>query len=282
MARTMIRRFTVLAVPALLMACEPGEQAAEPQPVPAPQTPAVPNPPDGERAGGENGEPALGGAREVSERTDLFVFEYSYPQAAGETAGLARWLDRRLERRRTRLARRAEQGRAEASDNGFPFNTYSSETAWEVVADLPDWLSLSAQLSSYSGGAHPNYGFDTIVWNKREQAAMEPIAFFESPQALDDTLGPQLCEALNAERAERRGEPVDEEATDSFNACIKPDETNLLLGSTDGQRFNRIGIQIAPYLAGPYAEGSYEFTFPVTPELLQTVREEYRDAFSAD
>ncbi len=261
---------------AMLAACVPADDADEGDPNTAPATPTPPTPPgDGTLT------PTTGGARQVEERTDLFIFEYSYPQAAGETKGLADWLDRRLDRERSSLAARAEDGRAEARDNGFPFNTYSSETAWEVVADMPNWLSLSADQSYYYGGAHPNYGFDTIVWNKEDGTPMEPTAFFTSNAALDEALGPRLCEALNAEREKRRGIPVEEDAGNSFNTCIKPDETNLLLGSTNGQTFNRIGIQIAPYLAGPYAEGSYEFTFPMTPELLETVREEYREVFAA-
>lgn len=264
-------RFTALALLAALLAgCLPAGEADEPAPSATPEPPTPPEVPA----------PA-GGARQVAERTDLFVFEYSYPQAAGEVEPLARWLDRRLARERDRLATRAATDRNEARDNGFPFNAYSSETSWEVVADLPDWISLSADLSSYSGGAHPNYGFDAVVWDKTRGAPLEPIAFFTSPAALDAALGEQLCEALNIERAERRGEPVEEGSDDSFDSCIKPDETNLLLGSTNGGTFDRIGIQIAPYLAGPYAEGSYEFTFPVTEELLEVVREEYRTAFAA-
>ncbi len=270
----LIRRFTILAVSTLLFACTPADEVEDPQASATPEVPEPPPTPDGSPA-------PLGGARTVAEQTDTFVFEYSYPQAAGDTEGLAGWLDRRLDEERQQLATRAAQGREEARDNGFPFNSYSSETAWEVVADLPNWLSLSAAQSYYYGGAHPNYGFDTIVWSKQAGEVMEPIAFFTSPAALDRALGAQLCEALNAERSKRRGQPVEEESDDSFDACIKPDETNLLLGSSNGQSFDRIGIQIAPYLAGPYAEGSYEFTFPVTPELLEVVREEYRSAFAA-
>ena len=163
----------------------------------------------------------------------------------------------------------------------FPFNKYSSGTSWEVVADLPDWLSLSAAFDSYQGGAHPNYGFDTVVWDKEGERTLQPISFFISAEALDDALGQRLCDALNAERGKRRGEPVASGSTDSFDSCIKPDETNFLLGSSNGRTFNRIGIQIAPYLAGPYAEGSYEFTFNMDDDLLAIVRPEFRDAFSA-
>lgn len=277
MASMIIRRFTLLAVPAVLAACNPGENPNDEAQQPSAQVPETPLPPEPSATA-----PApLGGARTVSERTDTYLFEYSYPQAAGDTEGLAGWLDSRLERERQRLASRAAQGREEARDNGFPFNSYSSETAWEVVADLPGWLSLSADESYYYGGAHPNYGFDTIVWDKEAGETIEPIDFFTSAAALDEVLGPQLCEALNAEREKRRGEPVEEGSGDTFDACVKPDEGNLLLGSTNGQSFNRIGIQIAPYLAGPYAEGTYEFNFPMTAELLEVVREEYRAAFSA-
>lgn len=270
----MLGRFTAIAMLAAALAgCEPADDVVEPTPATTPEPPVPP---------GDTEAPApAGGARQVAERTDLFLFEYSYPQAAGDVEPLARWLDERLARERDRLARNAAEGRSEARDNGFPFNSYSSETAWEVVADLPDWISLSAHLSSYTGGAHPNYGFDTLVWDKQSDAPLEPISFFTSPAALDGAIGEQLCDALNAERAERRGEPVEEGSDDSFDACIEPDETNLLLGSSDGEKFDRIGIQIAPYLAGPFVEGSYEFTFPVTEEVLEVVREEYRPAFAA-
>ena len=222
-----------------------------------------------------------GGARDVTEQTDLFLFEYSYPKAAGDVVALAAWLDERLEKDRRELASSAARAQREARESGFPFNKYSTETRWEVIADLPDWISLSADLSVYTGGAHGNYGFDSVVWDKKNEIALEPIAFFTSLDKLDDVLNGPLCEKLNAERAKRRGMVIEEGTDDPFSACVKVDETNLLLGSRGGKAFDRIGVQIAPYIAGPFAEGSYEFSFDVTPELLETVRPEYREAFSA-
>ena len=263
-----------LAPLALLSACWGEVEDAPPPTATATAT-------SGAEGEGPDGVLATGGAREVSERTDLFIFEYSYPQAAGEVEELAAWLDTRLAQEREGLAAEATRDRREASANGFPFNTYSSSTEWKVVASLPDWISLSADLSSYQGGAHPNYAFDSIIWDRARGVALEPMAFFTSANALDDALGEQLCEALNTERARRRGGPVDPSSTDSFEACVPANDTNVILGSSDGVHFNRIGVQIAPYIAGPYAEGSYEFTFPVTPALLETVREDYRSAFAA-
>ncbi|WP_234029193.1 DUF4163 domain-containing protein [Aurantiacibacter spongiae] len=278
----MRRGIAWIAVPAMLAGCD--MVAGDPDPVAtATATPAMTATPT---PTGTTPAEAQGGARQVNEVTDTFVFDYSYPKEAGDIPGLARWLDSRLERERNRLAQQAARGQREARDNGFPFNKYSSGAEWKVIADLPDWLSLSAQIDSYSGGAHPNYGFDSIIWDKRENRPREPMSFFTSAEALDDALGDRLCDALDAERKERRGEQYDPAANDSpyddaFSACVKADETNLLLGSSNGRTFDRIGIQIAPYLAGPYAEGTYEFTFDMTPELLDKVRPEFREAFTA-
>ncbi len=38
---------------------------------------------------------------------------------------------------------------------------YSKE--WKVVADLPRYLSLSADMYLYTGGAHGNSAFDSLV-----------------------------------------------------------------------------------------------------------------------
>ncbi len=282
----MKRRFIGIAVPALasavlLAGCEVPVQESDPVASATPSATATQEPPEPPEPPENGEETPIGGARQVSEENDDFVFGYSYPQEAGELPGLAAWLDQRLDQQRRTLASESSRGRAQARENGFPFNKYASGTSWEVVADLPGWLSMSAALDSYSGGAHPNYRFDTVVWDKENAAPVEPIAFFTSPEALDTALGARLCEALNAERAERRGAPIEEGSTDTFDACIAPDETNLLLGSTNGEAFNRIGIQIAPYLAGPYVEGSYEFTFDMDADLLEIVRPEYREDFAA-
>ncbi|QZH76511.1 MAG: DUF4163 domain-containing protein [Erythrobacter sp.] len=272
----MLRRFSsILVAAALLSGCDFAGEEPKPAPTATASTPT----PDASATGDDA---PVGGARQVSEETDTFLFEYAYPAEAGEIPGLAAWLDLRLDRQREALAREASDGRDQARDNGFPFNKYSSGTAWEVVADLPGWLSLSANLDSYQGGAHPNYGFDALVWDKENDRPLEPVSFFASAEALDAALGERLCEALNAERAERRGEPVEEGSDGTFDTCIKPDETNVLLGSSNGRHFDRVGIQIAPYLAGPYAEGAYEFTFEVDDDLLAIVRPEYRVAFGAE
>ncbi|GAA0284932.1 hypothetical protein GCM10009127_28250 [Alteraurantiacibacter aestuarii] len=225
-------------------------------------------------------ESPVNGARTVAEETDDFRLEYSYPAEAGNIQELAALLDRRLDRLRNAMVGDSAEARADARDNGFPFNKYSTEVEWQVVADTPRYLSLSAKISSYTGGAHGNYGFDALVWDKERAAALEPETFFTTPEALEAALGSKLCEKLNRERAERRGQPIAEGSSDIFDVCVPLSDTTVLFGSASGRAFDRVGVQIGPYVAGPYAEGSYEFTFDVDDKLLTALRDEYRSAFT--
>ena len=256
-----------------LAACT-GEAPQESSPTPAPTASATAIPT--KDSAPKSAEARASGARSVSEETDDFLFKYSYPAEAGNIPELAALLDRRLERSRASLASEAAQARDEARDSGFPYNKYSTEVAWEVVAETPEYLSLSADISSYSGGAHGDFGFDSLVWDKERSIALEPVAFFTSVEALGDALGERVCERLN-----RRGETVDPQSDDTFDQCVALDETTILLGSRSGRAFDRIGVQIAPYVAGPYAEGSYDLSFDVTEDIIEAVAPEYRDAFAA-
>lgn len=248
-----------------LASCQ--EEAPAPEPTPEPTATAS-----------ATAEPASG-ARTVAEETDDFLFEYSYPAEAGNVPELAALLNARLERVRTGLVRESRVGREAARDNGFPFNKYSTGIAWSVVADTPRFLSLSASITSYSGGAHGNAGFDALVWDREADTAVEPMDFFTSAQALEEAIGTELCELLDRERAVRRG--GEDLGGDTFSECVPVTDTTVLLGSTNGRAFNRLGVLMGPYVAGPYAEGSYEFTVPVDGEVLEAVKEEYRSAFAA-
>ena len=54
----------------------------------------------------------------------------------------------------------------------------------------------------------------------------------------------------------------------------------MILGSSNRKTFTRIGILVAPYSAGPFAEGTYEVTVPVTPAIIAAVKPQYRASFA--
>lgn len=148
---------------------------------------------------------------------------------------------------------------------------------WKVVTDLPRYLSLSADIYLYTGGAHGNSGFDALVWDREAGEALETRALFISDAALEDALGAGWCKALKVERQRRMGADF---VDDGFFPCPDTTQLTVLLGSSDRKAFNRIGLIAAPYVAGSYAEGPYEVTLPVTARVLAAVKPEYKAAFA--
>jgi hypothetical protein len=224
---------------------------------------------------------APGGAREVSQSNALFEFEYSYPAAAGAIPELRKQLDADLAQQKAALSASASEHQAESRKQGFPFNPLGNWTAWKVVADLPGWLSLSAEISTYQGGAHPNHGFDALLWDRQANRRRAPLDLFVSKEALSRAIRQDFCAALDRERGKRRGQPVAPGSTDEFDQCIDPVASTVILGSSHGKAFDRIGVLVAPYEAGPYVEGDYEVTLPVTAAVMAAVKPEFRPAFAA-
>lgn len=264
----------LLAVP--LAACDYEKPAGAEDGLPPDNILAAAESPDVSQAGG-----AAAGARSVSEENEIWNFDYSYPAAAGRIPGLSALLDQRLARSQEELRQLAIEARAEADESGFPFNTYAESTSWEVVADLPRWLSLSAEIYSYTGGAHGNSGFDTLLWDREADKARQPAELFTSLGALESAMQEDYCEMLDRQRVEKRGEPVEEGSDGLFDECPGFADLTIILGSSNNRTFDRIGFLAAPYVAGPYAEGSYEVTLPVNRAAKAAVKPEFAMSFTA-
>ncbi len=220
-------------------------------------------------------------ARKVNEENDVYSFTYSYPAAVRKVAGLEASLDADLNDRLARLKREAAEGKAEAEKGGFPYNPYYWSQEWKVVSDLPGWLSLSADFANYTGGAHGMHWFGAMLWDRQADMARDPLTLFRSKQALANAIKAPFCAELDRQRAKKRGEPVDPKRGGMFEECIDPTAQTVILGSATKKAFDRIGILVAPYEAGPYAEGAYEVTVPVTAAVIAAVRPAFRPAFAA-
>lgn len=266
----------LLLVPMLVLSACQQTSATDTPPAatPSAMAPALPPPPPVPPS-------QIAAARKVSEKTDLYEFDYSYPLAAATIPDLHDWLEADLARTRAALVSDAKDGREDAKAGGYPFNAYTASSQWRVVTDLPGWLSLSTLVGSYTGGAHPNYGFDTILWDKAANQKRTATDLFTSKAALKEAVLKAFCAELQRQRARKRkgeklGDPEDE-----FNKCIDPTEQTVILGSKGHKGFDRIGFLISPYAAGPYVEGSYEVTLPVTAAVVSAAKPEYKAAFVA-
>lgn len=269
----MFRSLCFVSLALSLGAC--GGETPSPQPSPSKSA----TPPAAQETAAASATAVGGGASAVAESTDVYEFDYSYPADAARIPELKAWLDAQREAARKQLLADAKEGQAAAKEGGFEYHAYAYGRKWLKVAETPRFLSLSAELYDFQGGAHPNHGFDALLWDKSAGRRLTALDLFVSGGALDAALGDRFCKALDAERAKRRGEPVTP-GQGTFSDCIKASEQTVILGSSNGRAFDKVGVLIGPYAAGPYAEGDYEFTFPVGARLLGAVKPIYRDAFA--
>lgn len=252
-------------------ACKQGPQDEPAEPAQAEATAsAADEMPEAKAVKFENDASKGGGNRE---------FAYSWPAEVSAIPELAAQLQADLDR--DLAEQQAEWEAALAEDFGDCITCISRgyQTEWKVVADLPDWLSLSAELYIYTGGAHGMTGLESLVWDKRNERGFDAAELFVSTVALETALGAKLCDALDRERAKRRGAPVVRDGEWSTD-CPGLEDSTVLVGSSNGKTFDRIGIYFGPYTAGAYAEGPYELNFPVTASVLDAVKREYASAFS--
>ena len=216
---------------------------------------------------------------EGDEETGLREFTYSWPRQVAAIPALNAAFEAEFKAAQADQEADWSSALADCPPDAVTCRNNYVSIEWQVVADTPRFLSLSSSVSTYTGGAHGNYGRGSSVWDREAGQRLKPLEFFTSTSALEDALGKLACDALNQERAKRRGGAVEVNPQDWSSACVPMDDTVLFLGSSTGKAFDRIGVYYGPYVAGPYAEGDFEFTLPVTPSVIEAVRPDYRGAF---
>lgn len=272
-----MRRLIVFGVAILVLGCK--GQHSEPA-TPTPGATAVTSAAARPSVVASSAAPAAK-PRKVVINTKLLDFTYFYPAEAAAIPDLKGWLDADIARRKADTEQGSRDELAEQKKNPeFFAHTWAHSSDWQVVANLPGWLSLSAQRWEYTGGAHGNPWSEGLLWDHAANQRRNAVDLFTSKTALSAAIREPFCAALDQQRARKRGAPVNRSSGDSFDECIDPVASTLILGSADKARFTRIGVLVNPYEAGPYVEGNYEVTLPVTDAVLKAVKPEYRALFA--
>ncbi|WP_394730930.1 PdaC/SigV domain-containing protein [Altererythrobacter sp. GH1-8] len=207
------------------------------------------------------------------------TFEYNWPREVNLEPELAAQLrDERQEQLDLQIGEWTDQLQA-CPVEYVSCRQNSFSLTWQVVANLPRFLSLSNGWHTYTGGAHGIYGRGSLIWDRQSRQSLKPLEMFMSAEALDEAVGEKACAALNRQRSKRRGEPVPQDG-EWPNQCVPVEDAVVFVGSSNGETFDRIGLYYGPYLAASYAEGDFEFTFPVTSAVIEAVKPEYRSAFA--
>ena len=212
------------------------------------------------------------------EETELLEFHYGW---SAEAAAVPQLVDRfraDMDKVKAELLASATADKAERGKQGVPFNSYSSSTDYKTAGLTGRLLSLSADVSAYTGGAHGNYGTSGLLWDRWAAKEIKFADVFAAPANMDRLLTQPWCNALNKVREEKRGEPVS--GGGMFDECPKLSEISILPSDKDGNgRFERLMLVADPYVAGPYVEGDYEIDLPVTPDLIGAIRSDFRQNF---
>ncbi|MFT4090792.1 MAG: DUF4163 domain-containing protein [Asticcacaulis sp.] len=157
--------------------------------------------------------------------------------------------------------------RADLKKEGFDSPPYFRTTVWHLSGETPQLASFYAEHAEFTGGAHGNMNFQTILWNKADNQPLDTASLFK-PDADFKEADAYLCTQVEAERSRRNETPTRQTAT-GFT-CPKLLESRLILiPSVTPEKFGAVEALYAPYDVGPYAEGPYQIRIPQT--LLRNV-----------
>jgi hypothetical protein len=214
------------------------------------------------------------------EQNELIEFHYGWSAEAAAVPQLVDTFRTEMDKAKADLMAGAKEDKAMRDKEGFEFHGHMSSTEYETAGQSERLLSLSVDAGSYTGGAHGNYGTGALLWDRQSAKEIEIADLFTAPTNMDRLLTQRWCDALNKAREEKRGEPVGGDGM--FDDC--PKLTDIAVIPTDKNkngRFETLMLVASPYVAGPYAEGSYEIELGVTPDLIAALKGDYRASFEA-
>jgi hypothetical protein len=152
------------------------------------------------------------------------------------------------------------QADRKASDGKFPWRPYARQSQWFLAADSAPLTGLRALWFEDTGGAHPNHGGSTLIWDSAAKREIQPKALFR-PDADMAVLDKAICDAVAQAKTHRAGAtPLNE-----MFSCPKWNQTVLVLApSTMPDKIGGLTVLIDPYVVGPYSEGDYEVVVPAS------------------
>ncbi len=214
----------------------------------------------------------------AEEKSPLIEFRYGWSAEAAAVPGLVERFRAEMDKLKRELEAGAEKDRRFREREGIEFHGHMASIDHRTAGQSDRLLSLVTERSSFTGGAHGAFNVGTILWDRATGQEIGPAELFAAADNMDRLLTQRWCDALNIAREEKRGQPAGEGGI--FDDCPALGDIAVIPADGDGnRRFEKLLLIASPYVAGPWAEGSYEIELGVTPELLAGLREEYRGGF---
>lgn len=224
---------------------------------------------------------------DVSENTPAYVVGISYPPGVNRYPALA------AELRKYSEAARGELQQAVSGLDAPPTAPYDLSLAYSVVAESPQVVTVAADGSSYTGGAHGNPLIARFTWLPQQQRLLTSEELVPDDAAwrdISDYAREQLHTALSqridgdegidaADRADmlRNAGRMIEQGTEPKAENFAQFEPVL---AADG-RIAALRFVFPPYQVGPYSDGTQSVDVPAAV-LLPKVAPAYRGLFAAN
>jgi Deacetylase PdaC len=209
--------------------------------------------------------PALGADYDTTEKSPLCELHLRVPATAMAIGSLK---DQILALYRADV----NQARRDAKDDkeGNPdFRPYVIDTNWRVTFESDIVLSLSAEINSDTGAAHPNEAFQTLVWNKTANRAVPIDALFQSDQtkaaltAIADAAGKAWTRTYIQRSGQNLG-PAADLAKDGIGADPEKLKTYALTYAKGEATANGIVLLFGAGQVWPHVLGDFRLAVPAT------------------
>jgi len=145
---------------------------------------------------------------------------------------------------------------------------YNFSRVYRLRAAAGKYVSVIVDESQFTGGAHPNHGSATFLWDRETNARADFKTLFRdtSTGSADmQTLSKLILESLAAEK-KARGIPLD--LSDMWFKDWNADFSNFgepsLAPSTEKGKSSGITFHYSPYEVGAYVEGDYVAFVPAS------------------
>ena len=224
--------------------------------------------------------PSSAGAKpfKVDEATEFYTFGFAWPVEAAAIPQLAKRFHAQMTMAKSELEASIIADRKDRKAAGYDFINYDLQHTYETAGQSARLLSLSSSVYSFTGGAHGSTGSGALLWDRVLQREIKLADLLKRGASWTAAIRQPFCVLLDRERGERRGETTGRD--EMFGNCPDYREITVLLRDDDGNaRFDHLLVTADQYVAGPYVEGAYEITLPITAAMIERIRPEYRSSF---
>jgi hypothetical protein len=216
----------------------------------------------------------------IASKDPLLEFDYSWSAEAAAVPALDRRFRSDSAKQKRDATGTAREDREARRKIGAGWNPHFFSRKWTTAGSSPRLLSLEAETGAYTGGAHGNSGTTALLWDRRLGRETSIDTLLARRDWWTGAIRQPFCTLLDRERSKRRGQPV--KRTDMFGDCPAWNDLTATLEDKDhDRRFDHVRVTADAYVAGPYAEGDYVISLPISATMISRLKPEYRSSFEA-